>query len=107
MRKRLRAPFDEHFEVCSWQSIKDLSQYSLTEQEVRERVYFIHESGRAIGAAAGLSEVGLHMKQPWRLIALIVRLPVLSNLVELIYRLVARNRHRLPGGSDECTINNR
>jgi predicted DCC family thiol-disulfide oxidoreductase YuxK len=104
MRKRLKKPFEEPFEVVSWQSIDDLSKYLLTQEDVQQRVYFIHENGQALGGAAALSEVGLHMKMPWRLLARLARIPGLNFIAERIYRVVARNRHRLPGGTAACAI---
>jgi predicted DCC family thiol-disulfide oxidoreductase YuxK len=41
---------------------------------------------------------------PWRLAGALLRLPPLSWLAHLLYRLVAGNRHRLPGGTAACVL---
>lgn len=97
---RLRRPV----EIYPWQSISDLSQYGLTQQDVLERVYFVNHNGTVVGGARALCRFGQHMKFGWEILGTILLVPPLIYIAEFIYRIVARNRHRLPGSSGACRI---
>ncbi|NCZ92069.1 MAG: DUF393 domain-containing protein, partial [Actinobacteria bacterium] len=41
---------------------------------------------------------------PWSTIGRVIGWRVMSPLGSLVYRLVANNRHRLPGGTPACKV---
>ena len=43
-------------------------------------------------------------RRPWPLLGRLVDLPVVSLIARVVYRLVAVNRHRLPGGTPACRL---
>jgi len=53
--------------------------------------------------AAAVAAVLRECRGAWPLLAMLMRLPVIRNIAELGYQLVARNRHRLPGPA-ACAI---
>ena len=57
---------------------------------------------RSAAVAVVLRECG----RGWPLLAALMRLPVIRNVAEVGYGLVARNRHRLPGPA-ACAIDSR
>lgn len=88
----------------------DLAQFNLTERDTQERAYLIvpaadnstaptiYQGGRAItGLAASWG-------RPGRIIATVLGFRPVALPIEIVYKLVARNRHKLPGGGDSCTI---
>jgi predicted DCC family thiol-disulfide oxidoreductase YuxK len=90
-------------ETVAWQ-IADLDELGITERQAAEAVCWIGIEGtvrtghEAIGAALGTAGPG------WRFAGHIVLLPGISRLAAVIYRLTARNRHRLPGGTPACAM---
>jgi predicted DCC family thiol-disulfide oxidoreductase YuxK len=88
-------------EIVAWQ-LTDLDELGITAAQAAEAVRWIEADGtvrsghEAIGAA--LATAG----SPWRIAGRALLLPVVSPLVAASYRLVARNRHRLPGGTPAC-----
>ncbi|WP_330185843.1 DUF393 domain-containing protein [Nocardia sp. NBC_01503] len=61
------------------------------------------DSSRASGARAGALLLR-RAAQPWRAVGAIMLNPPISWLAAALYRLVAKNRHRLPGGTPACAF---
>ncbi len=105
--------FPDAFSAIPYQRT-DLAALGLTEKECQERVQWIgkvtspvttRESGaRAVGALMrrGGRERGGGAGLLWRGVAALTVVPPASWLSEGIYRVVAANRHRLPGGTPTC-----
>lgn len=90
-------------EIVAWQ-LADLDELGITAAQASEAVRWIDAEGvvrsghEAIAAALGTAG------WPWRTAGRVILLPVVSPLAAATYRLVARNRHRLPGGTPACAI---
>jgi predicted DCC family thiol-disulfide oxidoreductase YuxK len=91
--------------VQPWQAL-DLPALGLTEREVTEAAWWVdgrrrdrgHRSiGRAFIAIGGL----------WALVGRVILVPPSSWLARPVYALVARNRHKMPGGTDACRVDDR
>jgi len=88
-------------EIVAWQ-LADFDELGITAAQASEAVRWI-DAGNAVRSgheaiAAALGTAGW----PWRIAGRVILLPVVSPLAAAIYRLVARNRHRLPGGTPAC-----
>nr|MDT0658233.1 DUF393 domain-containing protein [Micromonospora sp. DSM 115978] len=89
--------------VLPWQ-FADLDALGLTVAECEEAVQWVGRDGsRAAGPDAiarllGESHLG------WRLPGRLLRLPPVRALAWPLYRWVARNRHRMPGGTAACAV---
>ncbi len=87
--------------IQAWQST-DIEAYGLSVDDVTTAAYWIEPTSQpqrghlAVGHC--LSAVGGIYRPIGRLIAI----PALSWLMAPGYRLVARNRHRLPGSTEAC-----
>jgi predicted DCC family thiol-disulfide oxidoreductase YuxK len=82
----------------------DLSRYGLTEKQARARVWFVTGSRRYGGAAA---VAALLRGQPWaglRVFGWLAAVPPWSWAAEAGYRVVARYRYKLPGGTPACRM---
>ena len=89
--------------IIPWQWA-ELHTYGITAEQAAARVYFVEgtevfSGSKAITRILALSETGL-----WRFTAFLMTLPMLNLLAELGYRLVARYRHLLPGGTPACRV---
>jgi len=85
-----------------WQRA-DLAALGLTEDQCAAAVQYVdlrgsRSAGRAVAAAL------LQCRQPWRTAGVVMSAPVLAPLVERAYRTVAANRHRLPGSTPACRL---
>lgn len=83
----------------------DLAEHHLSLAEAREQVWLIDGNAR-LGGHKAVAWLFLNQKSPfWRALGLILKL--FSPISALTYRWVAKNRHRLPGGTKECSIDDR
>ncbi len=96
----------------------DLGALGLTEAECHERLQWVGDAGspeltresgaRAVGALVrtGAATTSRRLMSAeslgWRTVAAGTRVPPTSWLAAGVYRLVAANRHRLPGGTPTC-----
>lgn len=89
--------------VVAWQSLPDLAALGLTEADVTAAAYWV-DRGRLFrghrAIAASLRAIG----GGWAVLGAIVALPPFTWVARALYALVARNRHRMPGGSAECKV---
>ena len=81
----------------------DLASYGIAEEAAAEAVHCVGADGRVTRGAAAVAAVLQECGRRWALLALLMRLPAIRTLAEVGYRLVARNRHRLPGPA-ACSI---
>lgn len=88
-------------EIVAWQ-LADLAALGLTERQAIDAVQWVEVDGtvrsghEAIAAAFGAAG------RTWRPVGRAIVLPGISPLAASAYRLVADNRHRLPGGTPAC-----
>jgi predicted DCC family thiol-disulfide oxidoreductase YuxK len=82
----------------------DLAPLGLTPAECAAAVQWVGSDGlRASGHAA----IGRLLQQGgalWRLVGTLLLVPPISWLAAVVYRLVAANRMRLPGGTPACAL---
>jgi predicted DCC family thiol-disulfide oxidoreductase YuxK len=91
--------------VAAWQHL-DLAALGLTEEECERAVRWVPADGAAGRASADVA-IGRMLVDAgsfWRLLGRLALLPPGSWLAGPVYRLVARNRHRLPGGTPACAL---
>jgi len=89
--------------VVPWQRL-DLHAVDLTEAQVGASVWWLVEgravdhSSRAIGRALTVRRgVASYLGR-------VLLIPALRPLADAVYRVVARHRHRLPGGTPACRL---
>jgi predicted DCC family thiol-disulfide oxidoreductase YuxK len=82
-------------ELQAWQAA-DLASLGLTERQASRQLWFI--GGRAAsGGCAGVAAWLRTGRAPWRQFGRLLQLPVAAQLGSVGYRVVAANRHRIPG----------
>jgi predicted DCC family thiol-disulfide oxidoreductase YuxK len=80
----------------------DLGALGLTEQQAAREVLWAGADGRVSGGARAVARLLTDAGGRWALAGALLRIPPLSWLAEAAYRLIAANRHRLPGGTPRC-----
>jgi predicted DCC family thiol-disulfide oxidoreductase YuxK len=86
----------------------DPKDFGLTTQQVRSQIWLAQKSPAKIAPLGGHLAAGAILKlQPsrWlRVIGWLASTPPTSWAANVLYKLIAANRHRLPGGSRACKI---
>lgn len=97
--------------VVAWQ-FADLDRLGVTEAQCAEAVQFVRGSPPAPGVTAGPAAIadllrastGAAGRLLWRPAGWLLGLRPVTALAWPVYRWVARNRHRLPGGTAACQV---
>lgn len=98
-----RLPVASGVAVEPWQ-VLDLQALGLTPAEVADAAWWValggvrHRGHRAIAAA--LRAIG----GPWGVAGRVIDVPPVSWIAAAVYRVVARYRYRLPGGTPACKL---
>jgi len=96
---RFRVPLT----VVAWQQI-DLDEAGLTEDEVSTAVYWMDAYGRLDRGHRAVGRALTMASGPLVILGWLLLVPPGSWLGAIGYRIVARNRYRLPGATDACAI---
>lgn len=86
-----------------WQ-LADLPSLGVTADQARREVLWIGRDGRIRGGAQAFASVLLAAGGLWRVAGAVLRFPLMRWPAHLAYRLIARNRHRLPGTTPACSM---
>ncbi len=82
----------------------DLSVYGLSLDQAQARVWLVH-NGRRHGGAAAVAALFRHQpSHGLRLLGWLGAVWPWSVLADVVYRIVARYRYRLPGGTPACRL---
>ena len=89
--------------VHAWQLI-DVGLYGLTKEQTAAKVYFV-VGGKAFAGHEPFGQILLAQRN-WLLkaVGFVLMHPPLSWLAKPGYSLVARYRHKLPGGTPACEM---
>ncbi len=97
--KRSKTPILAH----AWQLI-DVTEYGILQPQAQKRVYVIDE-GHAFGGHEAFAQLLRLQKNPLlTAIAWVMVVPPVCWLSRIAYALVARYRHKLPGGTPACKL---
>ena len=88
--------------VVAWQRT-DLAALGLTSDECEQAVQWVAADHRASGPDA-VARLLLDAGGWWRLPGWALLFPPVRWVAWPTYRLIARNRHRLPGGTATCSL---
>jgi predicted DCC family thiol-disulfide oxidoreductase YuxK len=89
-----------------WQDL-DLEAHGLTYEAVTTSVQWLGPRSADRGIPSGSAAVArtlLRSRWPFRLAGALMLVPPISWLARLMYRLIANNRYRLPGGTPACAV---
>lgn len=100
---RVRRWLRPQAEIVPWQ-FADLGVLGVTAEQCSEALQWIDASGRVSSGGEAVVELLRHSRQPWPLVGAVAGAPGLSMITAALYRLVARNRYRLPGSTPACAL---
>jgi predicted DCC family thiol-disulfide oxidoreductase YuxK len=87
--------------LAAWQDA-DLATLGITEEQAAEAVQWVSVDGAVRSGHEAIAATLDAAGGIWRISGRLILLPGISSLAALAYRLVADNRHRLPGGTPAC-----
>lgn len=85
----------------------DLSTLGVTAEQCEQAVQWVGADHTVLSAHLAVAQTLIDAGKGWAVIGGAMRLPGLRQLSGAVYRWVARNRSRLPGGTPACSIDGR
>ena len=85
----------------------ELSALGLTTDQCQAAVQWIGADGQLLSAEHAVAQALIDAGSGWAVAGKVIRSPGIRVLSGLAYRWVARNRHRLPGGTPACALDAR
>jgi predicted DCC family thiol-disulfide oxidoreductase YuxK len=89
--------------VVAWQ-LTDLEPLGVTQPQAEAAVQWIGTDGSVASGTRAIARLLVDAGRFWRPIGQILGVSPLLWLADPLYRLIARNRHRLPGGTATCSL---
>jgi len=92
-------------EAVPWQLLpaERAVELRLTRADFERSAWWV-DGGRPEGGSTAVARALVAARGPWGVVGRILLVPPVSWVAPLGYRLVARYRHRLPGGTPACRI---
>lgn len=98
----LRKMTKDRISSSPYQFLK-LEELGVSLEEAESAVQYIRGEIKLKGAEA-IAYYLMDSKTVWSAAGWLMRAPVILSFAEVIYSVVAHNRHRLPGGTPECQL---
>ncbi|WP_432012875.1 thiol-disulfide oxidoreductase DCC family protein [Streptomyces cucumeris] len=100
--RRLRPRCD----FVPWQRA-DLQALGITQERAEYEVLWVTPTGTVYGGARAVAKILLSAGGGWSLLGASLMLPPARWVAQGVYRLIAANRHRMPGGTAACALPDR
>lgn len=92
-----------HPTIVAWQ-FSDLDDLGLTQAQCEEALQWVGADGSIESGHLAVSRLLMHAGRLWWPLGAVLRVPGISWLAGVVYRTIARNRHRMPGGTPACSL---
>ena len=86
-----------------WQ-FSDLAVLGTTAERAQREALWVGTDGTVYGGAAAFAEWLKFRGGPYAVAGSVMDLPVVRALAAAVYRVIAKNRHRMPGGTPACAL---
>ncbi|MGW6316458.1 thiol-disulfide oxidoreductase DCC family protein [Streptomyces sp. NPDC055099] len=90
-------------EITPWQ-FADLEALGISQERAAYEVLWVTPAGTVSGGSQAVAKALLSAGRAWPVLGALLTLPLLRWAAHGVYRLVANNRHRLPGGTAACAL---
>jgi predicted DCC family thiol-disulfide oxidoreductase YuxK len=84
----------------------DLAQFGLSTKECELAVQYV-AAGEISSGHLAIAQGLIDSKTAWSIAGYVLKWPVVTSIAYVVYYWVAKNRHRLPGGTPACAIDGR
>lgn len=82
----------------------DLADYGTTPERAQQEVLWVDADGTLSGGAQAFAGWLIHRGGLYAVPGRLVRLPVIRSVAAAVYRLIAANRSKMPGGTPACAL---
>jgi predicted DCC family thiol-disulfide oxidoreductase YuxK len=89
--------------VTAWQRT-DLDALGVTERRAQYEALWVTPAGTVHGGHRAVAKALLSAGRGWRILGALLLTPPVRWLAHGVYRLIADNRHRMPGGTAACSL---
>ena len=96
-----------HMPTVSPYQFTDLAQLGLTAEQCEREVQYVSRDHGVHSGADAVSALLMGAGRGWWVLGAAMRIPGIHWMSGVVYRWVARNRHRLPGGTPACSLADR
>ena len=103
LARRLHRPNGPNPRLVPWQ-FTDLAALATTAERTQREALWVSSDGTIYGGAAAFAEWLKFRGGAYGIAGRVMNLPVIRSLAAAVYRLIAKNRHRMPGGSPACAL---
>lgn len=90
--------------IQPWQGIRDLKSIGLTEQMVEAAAYWADGGEVRASAEAAIANALIARGTGWQIAGKFILLPGIRQPASAVYKLIAKNRHAMPGGTEACRL---
>ncbi|MFT2016354.1 thiol-disulfide oxidoreductase DCC family protein [Streptomyces sp. 796.1] len=90
-------------DVTAWQ-FADLAGLGTTRARAEHELLWVAPSGQVHGGVMAVAKLLLNAGRGWASLGALLSLPPLRWIGHGVYRLVANNRQRMPGGTAACAV---
>lgn len=90
--------------IQPWQGIPDLKAIGLSEEMVETAAYWADGGEVLAGAEKAIAYALIAKGSGWQLAGRLILLPVVHFFASRTYKVIAKNRHAMPGGTDACRL---
>jgi predicted DCC family thiol-disulfide oxidoreductase YuxK len=103
LAERLRRDGGPNAELIAWQ-FTNLAAIGTTRERAQREVLWFDPGGGLVGGVAAFAAWLEFRGGGYALGGRLMSLPVIRQLAAAVYRLIAGNRQRMPGGSPACAV---
>ena len=103
LARRLHRPKGANARLVPWQ-FTDLAALGTTAERTQREALWISKDGTIYGGAAAFAEWLKFRGGAYGIAGQVLDLPVIRALGAVVYGVIAKNRHRMPGGSPACAL---
>jgi len=100
---RLAARLPSRCEIVAWQHA-DLDALGITQERAEYELLWVTQDGRVHGGADAVAMLLRDSGALFALLGAVLRLPGVRSVAHRLYRVIADNRYRLPGGTPACAL---
>ncbi|UGQ10645.1 DUF393 domain-containing protein [Yinghuangia sp. ASG 101] len=94
---------DPDVEITAWQ-FADLDELGVTRERAMHEVLLVTPTGEVHGGAKAFAKLLAYRRGVWSVPGAVLQIPPVDVIAAWVYRLIADNRYRLPGGTPACAM---
>lgn len=95
---------DDGIEIQAWQFIDDLNEVGLNEQMVAEAAHWLEQGAVVASGSDAIGRALIARGGIYRTAGRFIVAAPIRPFARGVYKIIARNRHKMPGGTAACRI---